>query len=147
LAKPTLDKILNVTAAGVVASGGAYDINERTFITYTLTNPGTGQVYIGRASGIGDPYSVMMQRYGAHHMKACGFVNPTLDKAIQGWSGYPAIRGREQQLIDYYGGIGDPKVANAIRGVAEENVAGTWFWNESNRRFGPLSPYTGRVSK
>jgi hypothetical protein len=31
--------------------------------------------------------------------EASGFGNPTLDRAVQGIQGYPAIRGREQQLI------------------------------------------------
>lgn len=57
--------------------------------------------------------------------------------------GKPAIRGREQQLMDYYGGVGSPKLGNSIRGVSKYNPAGRFYHYESNRRFGNLAPYTG----
>ena len=53
------------------------------------------------------------------------------------------IRGREQQLIDYYGGIGSKRVANDIRGVSKINPFGRDFHNASNADFGRLAPYTG----
>ena len=57
--------------------------------------------------------------------------------------GKPAIRGREQQLIDYYGGIGHPKVANRIRGVSKANFLGRYYHYQSDYYFGNIAPYTG----
>ena len=99
---------------------------------------------IGRASGYSSPYQIMMRRYSGHHMRVYGYSNPTLDRAVQGIYGYPAIRGREQQLIDFYGGVGSPYVGNKIRGVSSTDLIGGRFYHGmSNLYFGPLSPYTG----
>ncbi len=54
-----------------------------------------------------------------------------------------AIRGREQQLIDFYGGIGSKRVGNFIRGVSKWNPSGRRFHKKSNEEFGQLAPYTG----
>jgi acetyltransferase-like isoleucine patch superfamily enzyme len=83
----------------------------------------------------------MMQRYANHHMKMNGYGNPTLDVWAQGAQAYPAIRGREQQLIDFYGGIGN--VGNSIRGVGYYNPLGRVYHAASNLYFGSLAPYTG----
>lgn len=85
----------------------------------------------------------MMNRFTGHHMRAYGYNNPVLDRAVQCYQGYPAIRGREQQLIDSYGGIGSPSVGNSIRGVYMFNPAGIIYHQASNMYFGPLSNYTG----
>lgn len=76
-------------------------------------------------------------------MKALGYGNPVLDRAVQGYNGYPAIRGREQQLIHFYGGVGSPHVGNNIRGVSRINPAGLIYHGASNLYFGQLAPYTG----
>lgn len=76
-------------------------------------------------------------------MRLFGFDNPQMDVAAQGPLGYAAIRGREQQLIDFYGGIGNPQVGNRIRGVAKWNKLGRYFWLKSNDYFFNISPYTG----
>lgn len=77
--------------------------------------------------------------------------------------GYLAIRGREQQLIDYYGarrareiGVtnfsggaqsdtnpGTPLTENTIRGVAKDNLLGEVFHAAANLAFGELAPFTG----
>lgn len=62
---------------------------------------------------------------------------------MQGAQGYPAIRGREQQLIDSLGGVGSPNVGNAIRGVSRFNPLGRIYHGASDAYFGPLAPYTG----
>ena len=72
-----------------------------------------------------------------------GFGSPRIDAAAQGPMGYAAIRGREQQLIDYYGGIGSPKLGNIIRGVGRYNIAGRYYHYASNKYFGEIAPYTG----
>lgn len=126
----------------VLAGATAYDLTQRVYVTYTMTNA-FGQTYVGRTSGFGNPYSIMMARASSHHMRSLGFGSPVLDRAVQGIQGYPAIRGREQQLIDFYGGIGNPKVGNRIRGVAKYNPLGSLYHNASNYYFGTLSLYTG----
>ena len=86
-----------------------------------------------------------MRRYSGHGIRrALGFTNPTIDRFAFGDSGYFAIRGREQQLIDFYGGIGSPRVANLIRAVWAYNRVGRFYHDASNITFGPLAPYTGR---
>ncbi len=133
----------DVAIVGIVAGALAYDATYRTYVTYTLTNP-NGQKYAGRASGFGDPYSIMMNRFSMHHMKLQGYGDPVLDASAQGYpSGYSAIRGREQQLIDYYGGVGSPNVGNSIRGVSKINPYGRVYHSMSNTYFGPLSGFTG----
>lgn len=57
-------------------------------------------------------------------MKYEVFGKPVVDRCAIGFEGKMAIRGREQQLIDYHGGIGNKKVANKIRGVAKWNPNG-----------------------
>ena len=80
--------------------------------------------------------------------------------------GYLAIRGREQQLIDFHGarrarereiakfdggaqsdtGRGGALTENAIRGVAKNNPYGQIFHGAANLHFGEMAPYTGHRS-
>lgn len=133
--------IIGATVAAAEAMGRA-----RMNITYVATGP-NNQVYIGRASGyLATPQEVLARRWGSHHMSARGFGNPRLDRYTTGDYGslnYMAVRGREQQLIDSYGGVGGPRVANAIRGVARANPLGRLYHTRSNALFGNLAPYTG----
>lgn len=73
-------------------------------------------------------------------MKYEVFGKPVVDRYSKS---YDAIRGREQQLIDYHGGIGNKKVANKIRGVAKWNPNGRYYHSKSNDYFGNIAPYTG----
>jgi len=126
----------------VLAGAAVYDLTQRVYVTYILHHP-NGQVYLGRASGFGTPYQVMMRRYSGHERRKDGFANPTLDRYAHGQLGRHAIRGREQQLIDYFGGLGHPKVGNAIRGVSQYNPMGRYYHTMSNQYFGNIAPYTG----
>ena len=127
----------------VLAGAAAYDLSQRVYVTYILTHP-SGKVYIGRSSGFGSPYKVMMRRYYGHHMRSKGYINPILDRAAQGFIGYSAIRGREQQLIDSYGGVGSLSIGNRIRGVSKYRlVTGRIYHQTSNVYFGNIAPYTG----
>jgi hypothetical protein len=64
---------------------------------------------------------------------------------------YLAMRGREQQAIDAYGGAwsdtdarGEPhKTGNEQRAVAKDNIWGPTFHKEATRAFGELHKYTG----
>jgi RHS repeat-associated protein len=112
-----------------------------TYATYTRTNPITGQVYSGRTSGYGDP-SQMVAARGAQQsiLSAEGFLPPTLDVAATGTQAYGAIRGREQQLINYYGGaqsVGGT-ARNVINGIADFNPAGPEYVASSVATFGAL---------
>ena len=127
-----------IVGGAILTGAAAYDLSQRVYVTYTLRN-GAGQVYSGRASGFGNPYGIMMSRYASHHMRAFGYVNPTLDVAARGYpAGYMAIRGREQQLIDFFGGVGSPNVGNSINGISIYNPARSLYLNTSTMMFGPL---------
>lgn len=82
-------------------------------------------------------------------MKALGFGPPDVDVAVHGWWGYPAIRGREQQVIDSLGGVfnattnPNTRIANAIRGVSKTNPLGYAYHAASDLAFGPLALYSG----
>lgn len=127
----------------------------RTFITYIKRHRNGINVYVGRASGWGDAYSVLRSRERNHHMDALGYGPAVLDRSLQGFKGtlgmgfvtaaaaYAAIRGREQQLIDFYGGVGSPLVGNSIRGVAAYNPFGKFYHEAASAAFGELAPYTG----
>lgn len=139
---------INPAGAIIGAAVGAAEAlgRARMNITYVATGP-NNQVYIGRASGyLSTPQEVMARRWSGHHMSARGFGNPQLDAYTTGDYGslnYMAIRGREQQLIDSAGGVGSPRVANAIRGVARANPFGRAYHARSNALFGNIAPYTG----
>ncbi|HRP89871.1 MAG TPA: hypothetical protein PKX92_07515 [Edaphocola sp.] len=128
---------------GVILAGAlVYDATQITFITYTLTGPG-GETYVGRSSGFGTPEVIMRNRFASHHKRLQGYTNPQLDRAVQGIHGYSAIRGREQQMIDFYGGVGSSGVGNSIRGVSRYNPAGIFYHGAANNFFGNIAPYTG----
>lgn len=145
----TAAAVLGLHPAGRAAllisvAAAAVDSQLRTFVTYTLANPSTGQIYGGRASGFGSAQSVANGRYATHFiLRASGFESPTVDVSGRGYAVYPAIRGLEQQLIDSLGGVGSPGVANKIRGVAKRNPLGQYYHDASNALFGPLAPFTG----
>ncbi len=137
---PPLETLL---ATGVLVVLGIFNRKYRTFATYTLTNPATGQVYVGRCSGFGDIENIVIRRLRSHKYFKRGFTIIQIDKAMQGKEARAAIRGREQQLIDFYGGIRNPQVANIIRAVAKLNPKGRRFHRNSSYFFGELHFYTG----
>lgn len=134
----------------VIGIAAAYDAvrererGPRTYVTYTLHNPTTGQVYVGRTSGFGTPDQIVQRRFSGHEKRADGYINPVVDKSAPGAQGRPAIRGREQQLMDSYGGVSsdNPKLGSKIRGVSVINPFGREYWEAANV-FGNIAPYTG----
>ncbi|MBI3720206.1 MAG: hypothetical protein HY252_16635 [Sphingobacteriales bacterium] len=127
----------DLIGAGILVGAAAYDLYTITYLTYTLTNPTTGQIYVGRTSGYGDPYSIMMRRFSNHHMKSMGFTLPKLDRVMQGWPvGYAAIRGREQDVVDGLGGVGSPNVGNAINPIWRFNPNKPFYIGNSHLFFG-----------
>ncbi len=135
---------IQLIASGVLVVAGTYNILLRTHLTYTMTNPETGQIYCGRTSGFGEPAKILKRRMYRHLYLKKGFINPTIDVAIQHSSAYQTIRGREQPLIDFHGGIGHPKVANVRRGVSKGNFRGKRMNYLSTKYFGYLADYTGK---
>lgn len=120
--------------------------NERVWVTYTLDGP-NGKIYVGRTSGFGTPQQIVARRFANHHMrKNFRYHSPKVDKFAVGALGsdaYAAIRGREQQMIDYFGGVGSINVGNRIRGVSKTNPLGRTYHTKSNQMFGQLHQYTG----
>ncbi len=93
---------------------------EKTYQTYTKTNPETGEVYSGRTSGYGSAVDNVKKRDLNHHMNDKGFGPAILDESS---ADYNSIRGREQMLIENYGGaksVGGTS-GNAINGIGPNN--------------------------
>lgn len=111
------------------------------FVTYTRTGP-NGQVYSGRTSGLGDPQSIANTRARTHDPRLAGFGPPAVDEWATGIQGRAAIRGREQQLIDHFGGAQSEggTSANLIRGVSRSNPFGGYYNATATTMFGPLPP-------
>jgi len=124
------------------------DTDVLIFVTYTKFNPNNGQTYVGKSKGFGEPNAIVKRRDRNHHRNKEGFLPAVLDKFTKSQL---TVRGREQQMIDYFGGAwsdrnkdGKPtKSANKIRGVSKDNPAGIVFHNASNREFGEKHYYTG----
>jgi hypothetical protein len=113
------------------------------YATYTKVNPITREVYSGRTSGVvyrGETYEAAARRAvrnrdTSHHVS--GFQIASLEK----WSmDYLAIRGREQQLIDYYGGAKkwDGTSGNDFAGINWYNPMWDFYMSAANLQFGKL---------
>ena len=129
-------QISKAVSAGTKLSNAASSAksSQKTYQTYTKTNPVTGEVYSGRTSGKGDPFSNIAKRDLNHHMNEKGFGPAKLDKSS---SNYQAIRGREQQLIDMNGGaksMGGTS-GNSINGISPNNPKYDIYMNSCNKEF------------
>ena len=109
------------------------------YVTYTRTGP-NGQVYSGRTSGFGNPQSIVSARASGHPLRLRGFGPPVVDEVARGLEGYAAIRGREQQLIDAFGGAQSEggRSANLIRGVSRGNLLAPVYEAAAIRMFGHI---------
>jgi hypothetical protein len=135
---PPLETLLTL---GILVVAKAFDSRLRTYATYILSNPETGQVYIGRCSGYGNLEKIIFRRLYSHKYYKRGFTVIQLDKAIQGKKAKRANRGREQQLLDFYGGTKNPNVANKIRAVSFINPLAYTFHLEANKHFGQIAEF------
>ena len=113
------------------------DCDQKTYQTYTKTNPETGEVYSGRTSGTGTPEQNVAARDTSHHMNEKGFGPAVLDQSSTNKN---AIRGREQQLIDYHGGAKSTGATsgNAINGISATNVNRDIYLREAEKEFGKI---------
>ena len=125
--------VKNALSSGSKAISGASS-GGKTYQTYTKTNPVTGEVYSGRTSGYGTPEQNVARRDAHHHMNAKGFGPAVLDKSS---NNYDAIRGREQQLIDMYGGAKSTggTSGNTIKGISSNNPKYDTYMNACNQEF------------
>jgi RHS repeat-associated protein len=127
------------------------------YVTYTKTRVVNGKtyVYVGRTSGYGDPRAIVAARDARHHVNGYGparldrYATATLPRNYR-WldPAYQAIRGREQQQIDYYGGARSDRrpgslSGNQIRAVRKNHPLGRLFHAAASARFGQRAPYTG----
>ncbi|WP_152622246.1 hypothetical protein [Archangium violaceum] len=144
----------------------------RLYATYTKLNLKTGWYYSGRTSMVIDlnkPLEAQAEqavdaRDSNHHIdetdepKGPGFLPAVLDKFDVGTAvdyakrysdvAYWRIRGREQQLIDSFGGAWSDtrephRTENVNRGVAKDNPLGRLFHDAATKSWGQLYPYTG----
>ncbi|WP_143177394.1 polymorphic toxin-type HINT domain-containing protein [Cystobacter ferrugineus] len=103
----------------------------KTYQTYTKTNPVTGEVYVGRTSGRGDPLQNVAARERNHHMTEKGFGPAVLDKSSPKKA---AIRGREQMMIDKHAKSGNS--GNAINGISPNNPKRAGYLRAAKKEFG-----------
>jgi len=108
--------------------------NQKTFQTYTKTNPETGEVYTGRTSGTGTPEQNVARKDAGHHKNKDGFGPAELDQSS---TNKDAIRGREQQLIQANGGAQSQggTSGNAINGIGPNNKKKEQYLNEAKSEF------------
>ncbi|HYE27239.1 MAG TPA: RHS repeat-associated core domain-containing protein, partial [Allosphingosinicella sp.] len=136
--------------AGVLASplllSGDTPNFEVVYITYTKRNDETGEVYSGRSSmrvPVGTPLSrelgqrILNCRECGHHMNQRGFGPARLDRMTKS---YFAIRGREQQLINHFGGAKSSggSSGNRINGISVYNPLRSSYLSSSTSAFGYL---------
>jgi hypothetical protein len=132
-----------------------YDSPREFYVTYTKTKingDGTSTTYSGRTSGTykgkrptrADAIRAMKVRDSGHKkLREELYDAAVLDEFSTNNS---AIRGREQQNVDYYGGARSDEGGtsrNAIRAVGKNNKNGRRYHRAANREFGNKFKYTG----
>jgi hypothetical protein len=147
----------------------------RIYVTYTKLNKKTGRYYSGRTSMVihmDKPYrpqaeSAVRARDSNHHVdesdepRGSGFLGAEIGRFDVGTAAdyehrfddvaYIRVRGREQQLIDFYGGAqsdtrrkGEPdRTENVVRAVARDHKLGRQFHEAASGKWGMLAGYTG----
>jgi hypothetical protein len=106
----------------------------RSFQTYTKRHLVDGDVYAGRTSGLKLPGDNVEARDLAGYPSA-DYHRAKLDRFSLLYS---AIRGREQQLIDYYPALGISD--NVYNGIHRWNPLRSYYMRNAERIFGRLHP-------
>ena len=127
---------------GLACTPTPANVPEKQYVTYTKEGP-DGQIYSGRSSGPADaaPEDIVSARDANHHMNDQGYGPAQLDQSS---TNKAAIRGREQQLIDYHGGAQSEEggtSGNAIRGISPSNPNGPYYQSEATNTFGNIGPH------
>lgn len=118
---------------------------KRLFVTYIKENEETGEIYSGRASGLVSEEEVngvsardiLAKRDASHHKNQDGFQRAEIDVYSEDSD---ATRGREQMLIDFYGGaksLGGVS-GNAINGISSRNEKREKYLNAAKKIFGGI---------
>jgi len=143
------------TASSIQAADDAGNQQLRTYLTYKRYNPKTKQWYCGQSSGMGTIPQIMQNLGNSDRHRRYtkeGFGPFQVDQVASGPNAKEAIRGREQQLIDHYGGaqsVGG-SARNQINSVGDWNLNGRYYNSAANTFFGQLpdnSPKRYRVWK
>ncbi|TAD98649.1 MAG: hypothetical protein EAZ97_10575 [Bacteroidetes bacterium] len=110
------------------------------FVSYIKENLQTGERYVGRTSGEIENFSfenifkILRKRDSNHaELNEKGFEATELDQQSEN---YPAIRGREQQLIEYYQKQGN--CANKINGISKRNKKLKFYLAAAIETFGEI---------
>jgi RHS repeat-associated protein len=128
-------------------SGSQDESRNYWYVTYTKTKEAEGRVitYSGRTSGYGrTPQDVVSARDRSHHMDAKGFGPARLDRWVRSVAtvndavARAAIRGREQMLIEHYGGAQSEggTSGNAINGISPYNPLRPFYIGTAQMYFG-----------
>jgi RHS repeat-associated protein len=140
---------VTITAAPAVVAAALIpgDVPDKKVVlaTYEKTNPRTGKVYSGRTSIVvpravpdsAAALAAVARRDTGHDATQKGYGPAVLDKFSRDRD---AIRGREQQLIDFHGGaqsVGGTS-GNAINGISDYNPFRSSYIDAATRAFGPL---------
>lgn len=112
--------------------GGYYSSvkKQKTYQTYRKINKKTGEIYIGRTSGVKEPRINVRERDRSHHRNKDGFDRAVLDRSSANKS---AIRGREQQQIDHHRKEGN--AADQINGINPKNPKRDHYLRAAKKEF------------
>lgn len=119
--------IVGETRAGTVAESQL----SKSYQVYEKVNSVTGQVYVGRTSGLKSPELNVKIRDYNHHMTDKGFGAAELKYSS---SQYDAIRGQEQMSIDRYRTQGVS--GNSINGISPKNSNLGRYFSAALKAFG-----------
>ncbi len=116
---------------------------DKLYVTYTKKNKHTDEVYSGMASGEftnsqEDSDRIVSRRDKYHHKNKDGYDKANLDQESLDKE---AIRGREQMLIEHFGGAKseDGSSGNSRNSIARNNEKRTQYINAALKLFGIIS--------
>lgn len=108
----------------------------RSFQSYTKDRIDSNRVYAGRTSGYNTPRENVSERDRREYPSE-EYFEAELDKSS---NRYSSIRGREQQLIDYYRSLN--RSDNTDNGIWPGNPLRSYYMRNADAEFGPLLPRT-----
>lgn len=143
-------RMMSIIGLTLSVGGSTDKTRKHIFVTYTKEHIHDGRKYTGRTEinvpvGVADRVAAELaiaRRDASHHMTDEGFGPAVYDRHS---NSYDAIRGREQQRIDFYGGAQKDggTSGNLNRGVSRGNWAADDFDRAATREFGHLPKRLG----